>query len=313
MSQSYDQTLDDSDDSHQQDDNVGAGERVRPRTAKRDKTPSQLSAKFRATTSQTEASQETLSNPEISEDAQSSVSSNSFAPSDASNQALTSDSQPSTSRASSRPSSRSATMQKKASRTFVEATEEERRVGEQGRFLLNLFIQEQAEDLSDNQATIIREVCHADKQQAVEAGLTDESLTDIALTLRKIGDDISRNTDLNNFIDKVPMDSTKEVFMKVCKQIFQDGDLNWGRVVALFYFAYRLIMRAITYGYNSLPWIRDLIQWAGDFLVKHVAKWILSRGGWKMIKEWFGPSNQTWMMLFFASLTFGLWAYFRKD
>lgn len=36
---------------------------------------------------------------------------------------------------------------------------------------------------------------------------------------------------------------TKEIFMKVAVEIFSDGKFNWGRVVALFYFACRLVIK----------------------------------------------------------------------
>lgn len=36
---------------------------------------------------------------------------------------------------------------------------------------------------------------------------------------------------------------TKETFMKVALEIFSDGRFNWGRVVALFYFACRLVIK----------------------------------------------------------------------
>ena len=36
---------------------------------------------------------------------------------------------------------------------------------------------------------------------------------------------------------------TKDVFMKVAYEIFSDGKFNWGRVVALFYFACRLVIK----------------------------------------------------------------------
>lgn len=36
---------------------------------------------------------------------------------------------------------------------------------------------------------------------------------------------------------------TKDMFMKVALEIFSDGKFNWGRVVALFYFACRLVIK----------------------------------------------------------------------
>ena len=195
--------------------------------------------------------------------------------------------------------------------TYVDGiSNEEHKIGEQGRVLLNVFIRGQAENTP--QEPIIREVCQADQDEVRRVGFSDDSLSDIATTLRRIGDDISHNVELNNFIEQVPVQSTKEIFMKVCLQIFQDGDLNWGRVVALFYFAYRLIVRTLSRGLDCVPWVQDMLSWAGDVLVKHVARWILSRGGWNMIKEYFGPSNQTWLLLIIATITFGSWAYFRK-
>ena len=217
---------------------------------------------------------------------------------------------PSTSRAVAR-SSPGYNTKEKSGRTYVDhVTEEQKRVGEQGRYLMNLFIQERAENTP--QQSVIRDVCHADRTGPRPAGFSDEALSDIALTLRRIGDDLAQNVELNNVIEQVPIHSTKDIFVKVCFQIFRDGNLNWGRVVAVFYFAYRLIIRTLAQGLDNIPWVRDMLSWAGNFIFQNVTQWVISRGGWKMIKEWFGPSNRTWMMLCVASITFGLWAYFRK-
>jgi len=40
---------------------------------------------------------------------------------------------------------------------------------------------------------------------------------------------------------------TQDVFMKVAREIFSDGKFNWGRVVALFYFACRLVIKVKSY------------------------------------------------------------------
>lgn len=300
MSQNNDYAKGDDDDVHYDsgDDVIKTTTKAaRPTTAKGPKTPVKVNPRQLRNDFENRQTLESLEVVECGEDKSST-----------SNQSK--NNQPSTSREQAH-SSRDIRPPRKNSRSFVDVSEQERRVGEQGRFLLNLFIQEQAEEAGEQQRSIIQHVCDADREQARENGFSDESLTDIALTLRKIGDDISRNTDLTNFIEKVPVDSTKDVFVKVCQQIFQDGDLNWGRVVALFYFAYRLIMRAVTRGMDSLPWVREMLQWAGDFLVKHVSKWILSRGGWKMIKEWFGPSYQTLVLLTVLSFSFACWAYLK--
>ncbi|XP_076800594.1 uncharacterized protein LOC143445399 [Clavelina lepadiformis] len=100
-------------------------------------------------------------------------------------------------------------------RTFAQqVSREEMQIGEQARLLLNLFIQERAGVENAQVTPIIRDLCPADKSSMATAGFSDESLSDIALTLRRIGDDISRNAELNNFIEQVPVHSTRNVFMK---------------------------------------------------------------------------------------------------
>nr|CAB3225091.1 apoptosis regulator BAX-like [Phallusia mammillata] len=196
-------------------------------------------------------------------------------------------------------------------RTFAEqVTRDEMLVGEQARLLLNMFLQERAQTEQNPFEPRIRDLCRADK--VATAGLTDESLHDIASTLRRIGDDMSRDATLNDFIEKVPVRSTKEVFMKVCLQMFEDGNFNWGRIVALFYFAYRLCVRSFMRGLDNMPWVKELLRWVVDFIVQHVAKWIISRGGWCMIKEWFGISDTTMAVLTVSSALLFFWSIFKK-
>ena len=44
-------------------------------------------------------------------------------------------------------------------------------------------------------------------------------------------------------VDQVPIDSPYETFSDVAKELFCDGVYNWGRIVTLFYFTYKLIMK----------------------------------------------------------------------
>lgn len=41
--------------------------------------------------------------------------------------------------------------------------------------------------------------------------------------------------------------SPREVFFRVAADMFADGNFNWGRVVALFYFASKLVLKVGSY------------------------------------------------------------------
>lgn len=44
-------------------------------------------------------------------------------------------------------------------------------------------------------------------------------------------------------IEQVQSNPPKEVFFRVATEMFADGNFNWGRVVALFYFACKLVLK----------------------------------------------------------------------
>lgn len=53
-----------------------------------------------------------------------------------------------------------------------------------------------------------------------------------------VGSPLSRR-----MIAAVDTDSPREVFFRVASEMFSDGNFNWGRVVALFYFASKLVLK----------------------------------------------------------------------
>ena len=44
-------------------------------------------------------------------------------------------------------------------------------------------------------------------------------------------------------INSVPTDSPIEKIIAVAQVIFGDGEIHWGRIIGLFYFAYRICAR----------------------------------------------------------------------
>ena len=52
---------------------------------------------------------------------------------------------------------------------------------------------------------------------------------------------------VDRLIKKVPPEAERKTFYNVAAQIFSDGVFNWGRVVALFYFAYKVCIKVSSF------------------------------------------------------------------
>ncbi|TNN28653.1 Apoptosis regulator BAX [Liparis tanakae] len=81
----------------------------------------------------------------------------------------------------------------------------------------------------------------------------------------------------DKLINQVQGNCAQDIFMKVATSIFTDG-INWGRVVALFHLAYRLISKALTS--NHLENIRIIISWVLRFIRERLYPWLVQQGGW---------------------------------
>ncbi|ESO95301.1 hypothetical protein LOTGIDRAFT_68260, partial [Lottia gigantea] len=116
----------------------------------------------------------------------------------------------------------------------------------------------------------------------------------IGKALKSIGDELDKDENMHNLIAKVPPRTECKTFMKVAGDIFSDGVINWGRIVALFYFAFRMILKSL----NRIPIINATINFVVDYIRDHVASWIIGRGGWEAIVEHFGtPTKQAFIVL----------------
>ncbi|XP_066564837.1 apoptosis regulator BAX isoform X2 [Amia ocellicauda] len=118
------------------------------------------------------------------------------------------------------------------------------------------------------------------------AELCDPAHKQLAQCLQRIGDELDNNAELQQMINNSAVKPSKEVFIQVACQIFSDGKFNWGRVVALFYFACRLVIKALVT--NVPDFIRTIISWTVDYLREHLLSWIREQGGWEGIRSYFG-------------------------
>ncbi|XP_033961741.1 apoptosis regulator BAX [Pseudochaenichthys georgianus] len=106
----------------------------------------------------------------------------------------------------------------------------------------------------------------------------DPHIKEVVQQLLKIADEMNRNAELQRLINQVPANCAQHIFMKVARNIFADG-INWGRVVALFHLAYRLIHKALTT--NHLENIRTIIGWVLQVIREQLYSWLVQQGGWE--------------------------------
>ncbi|XP_055048063.1 apoptosis regulator BAX isoform X5 [Misgurnus anguillicaudatus] len=112
------------------------------------------------------------------------------------------------------------------------------------------------------------------------------------LTISSMNGFFAMETAMLRMLNDTALQPTKDVFVKVALEIFSDGKFNWGRVVALFYFACRLVIKAITTKIPDI--IRTIISWTMSYIQEHVINWIREQGGWEGIRSYFGtPTWQT--------------------
>ncbi|XP_067089653.1 apoptosis regulator BAX-like [Osmerus mordax] len=154
-----------------------------------------------------------------------------------------------------------------------------------GAALLKDFIYERVHRHGDSNTMVTR-------SQLGGSELNDPNHKKLAQCLQQIGDELDGNVQLQSMINNSSLMPTKDVFMRVAYEIFSDGKFNWGRVVALFYFACRLVIKALVIHVPDI--IRTIITWTIDYLRDHVINWIREQGGWEGIRSYFGtPTWQT--------------------
>uniref|UniRef100_A0A8C1P819 Zgc:153993 n=1 Tax=Cyprinus carpio TaxID=7962 RepID=A0A8C1P819_CYPCA len=108
----------------------------------------------------------------------------------------------------------------------------------------------------------------------------DPQIKEVVDQLLKIADDLNKNAELQHLISTVQSNCAQDVFMTVARSIFEDG-INWGRIVALFHLAYRLIYQALTQ--NHFDIIKRIISWVLQFIKENISVWIRQQGGWEGI------------------------------
>ncbi|CAC5354874.1 BAX [Mytilus coruscus] len=170
-------------------------------------------------------------------------------------------------------------------------------IGNQARVLLNHFIHDRiSREQGEEQVPSTEEL----QEPGTPTGPPLEHIQEIGRALRCIGDELDKNENIQSLCSQVSPEATTDTFLTVAKSFFSDGVYNWGRVGSLFYFAYKMVVKAL----NKIALIRAIINWVVNFITDYVAPWIIERGGWEAIEEYFGtPKNQMMFVLGLGALT----------
>ncbi|XP_070542968.1 bcl-2 homologous antagonist/killer-like [Ptychodera flava] len=100
--------------------------------------------------------------------------------------------------------------------------------------------------------------------------------------LAQIGDDINARYSgefrgMIRSLDITPS-TAYEHFANIARKIFTDG-INWGRIVALLMFGYRIAIDVIKKGFKSF--FNSIVKFVVKFIIgERIAAWIARQGGW---------------------------------
>uniref|UniRef100_A0A5F4WJG4 Bcl-2 homologous antagonist/killer n=1 Tax=Callithrix jacchus TaxID=9483 RepID=A0A5F4WJG4_CALJA len=114
------------------------------------------------------------------------------------------------------------------------------------------------------------------------ASRSHSTMGQVGRQLAIIGDDINRRYDseFQTMLQHLQptAENAYEYFTKIASSLFESG-INWGRVVALLGFGYRLALHVYQRGLTGF--LGQVTRFVVDFMLHHcIARWIAQRGGW---------------------------------
>lgn len=119
----------------------------------------------------------------------------------------------------------------------------------------------------------------------------NSTMGQVGRQLAIIGDDINQryDSDFQNMLEKLQptAENAYELFTNIALSLFESG-INWGRVVALLSFGYRLALYIYRRGLTGF--LGQVTRFVADFVVRHcIAQWIAQRGGWVAVLSSHNP------------------------
>ncbi|XP_048061208.1 BCL2 associated X, apoptosis regulator b isoform X4 [Megalobrama amblycephala] len=152
---------------------------------------------------------------------------------------------------------------------------------------------EVSQDDQIGEALLIRVVRHEVMRVAAEGNAAPPALPEdqpisnsqdqmlvqqLAETIKVIGDRLDQDQAFNDMIDGLVKVADKSSFWKLVEKVFTDDQINWGRIIVLFYSVGKLSAKMVL---AHLPRIvSDILTLCLDYFRRNLLEWIRKVGGW---------------------------------
>ena len=116
-------------------------------------------------------------------------------------------------------------------------------------------------------------------------GLRTSPINHVSPTMRRVVEDILRRHEyrfngIMSRLNDLTLDSAELTFMVVIREMFQDGEVNWGRIASIYAFAGRLAKDLSEKEHNTVEVAQTVAEMCSTVVVHSLKDWIQRQGGW---------------------------------
>lgn len=129
-------------------------------------------------------------------------------------------------------------------------------------------------------------------------------------TMRRTVRELSDRHDIafKGMVNKLNVDDSNAfpTFVSVVDEIFEDGQINWGRIVAVYTFASRLALHCRS---RTPDCDERIALYAGKYVASKLGRWILDNNGWDAFADYFpeqgAMEDKLWKGLVYTAMGLG--------
>ncbi|XP_026772884.3 apoptosis regulator BAX-like [Pangasianodon hypophthalmus] len=97
-------------------------------------------------------------------------------------------------------------------------------------------------------------------------------------SVKMISDQLSHNHIINRQIDGLARLGDRKIFSKLVEGVFSDGQINWGRIIVLYYAVGKLAVKMVLANLSRV--FSQILDSCLDFFRTKLLVWICNMGGW---------------------------------